>query len=206
MSLQYLKLQIDGQHCFQKDRLLQSSCTWFRLISTSLSYMDLTSIPQHCWTSTECGPVAMPCSTVSDVQTSNQKRRAAALLGLPHYLREDPSNFFKVCEASDSEEEVAKGVDVGLLFMTSQADDGDMLTDILDVAVILEDKIVIHQLKTVPHAFAVLIGLLYSLNIDYPKGLKYTFEVMQKVLMDVGSAACSSKVLALKNKLLQSIV
>ncbi len=101
---------------------------------------------------------------------------------------------------------MARGVDVGLLFMTGQPDDGDMLADILDVAVILEDKIVIRQLKSVPNAFAILIGLLYSLNIDYPKVMKYSFEVIQKVVMDVGSATCSSKVLALKNKILQQMV
>ncbi|CAM4573167.1 unnamed protein product [Leuciscus chuanchicus] len=33
-----------------------------------------------------------------DVQTSNQKRRAAALLGLPYYLKEDPNSFIHVCE------------------------------------------------------------------------------------------------------------
>ena len=72
-----------------------------------------------------------------------------------------------------------------------------MLFDIIDVAVILEEKIVIHKLRDVPHAFAVLMGLLYNLNIDYPKGLKYTFEVMQKVFMGIGSATCSAKVLGL---------
>ena len=30
------------------------------------------------------------------------------------------------------------------------------------------------------------MGLLYALNIDYTKGLKYTFEIIQKDLMDIG--------------------
>ncbi|XDV26038.1 hypothetical protein PO909_029842 [Leuciscus waleckii] len=36
-----------------------------------------------------------------DVQTSNQKRRAAALLGLPYYLKEDPNSFIHVCEVHE---------------------------------------------------------------------------------------------------------
>lgn len=99
-----------------------------------------------------------------------------------------------------------KGVDVGLLFVTEEAGGEDMLSDIVNVAVILEEKIVIHELRDVPHAFAVLMGLLYSLNIDYPNGLKYTFELIQKVFMDIGSATCSPKVHGLRNKILQHIV
>ncbi|CAB1313390.1 unnamed protein product [Coregonus sp. 'balchen'] len=32
------------------------------------------------------------------VQNSNQNKRAAALLGLPHFMKEDPSNFIKFCQ------------------------------------------------------------------------------------------------------------
>ncbi len=108
--------------------------------------------------------------------------------------------------AADSEEEAVKGVDVGLLFITEKNGGEDMLADYVDVAVILEEKIVIHELRDIPHAFAVLMGLLYSLSIDYPKGLKYTFEVIQKVFMVIGSANCSAKVHGLWNKILQRIL
>ncbi|XP_059213846.1 sterile alpha motif domain-containing protein 3-like [Centropristis striata] len=36
-----------------------------------------------------------------DIETSNQKRRAAALLGLPYYLKEDPKGFICVCEVCE---------------------------------------------------------------------------------------------------------
>ena len=36
------------------------------------------------------------------IETSNQKRRAAALLGLPYYLKEeDPNKFIFVCEVCE---------------------------------------------------------------------------------------------------------
>lgn len=108
-------------------------------------------------------------------------------------------------QAADSEEETVKCVDIGLLFITEENSVEDMLRDYVDVAVILEEKIVIHELRDVPHAFAVLMGLLYSLNIDYPKGLKYTFKVTQKVFMDVGSANRSAEVHRLRNRILQCI-
>ncbi|KAJ8014671.1 hypothetical protein DPEC_G00018080 [Dallia pectoralis] len=116
-----------------------------------------------------------------DVETSNQKRRAVALLGLPYYLKEDPSKFIHICQSANSE-------DVGILIITGQEEsEHDPLSkDIVDVAVILEERIVLHKIADVAMAFAMLMGLLYSLNIDYPKGLKYTFELIQKVVMDVG--------------------
>lgn len=78
--------------------------------------------------------------------------------------------------------------------------------EIIDVAVILEEHIVLHELRNISNAFATLMGLLYCLNIDYPKGLKYTFELIQKVFMGIGSGSCSAKVHRLRNRLLQSKV
>lgn len=59
--------------------------------------------------------------------------------------------------------------------------------EMVDVAVVLEEQTVKHDLGDIANAFATLMGLLYCLYIDYPKRLKYTFEVMQKVFMVTGS-------------------
>lgn len=56
-----------------------------------------------------------------------------------------------------------------------------MAKEVVDVAVALEQHINLHSLRDVPNAFAKLFGRLYCLNIDYPKRLKYTFELIQKV-------------------------
>ncbi|KAL0978903.1 hypothetical protein UPYG_G00177450 [Umbra pygmaea] len=138
-----------------------------------------------------------------DVETSNQKRRAVALLGLPYYLKEDPSKFINICQSANSEE-VAKRVDVGLLIITEEeeSEQDPLSKDIVDVGVILEEHIVLHNLADIAIAFAMLMGLLYSLNIDYPKGLKYTFEMIQKVVMDVGGGTCSARIHGLRNKML----
>ena len=58
--------------------------------------------------------------------------------------------------------------------------------EIIDTAVVLEEAVILSELKDIPRAIALLMGLLFSLNIDYPKVLRYTFEVIQNVLMSIG--------------------
>ncbi|KAI9536277.1 hypothetical protein NQZ68_034834 [Dissostichus eleginoides] len=143
----------------------------------------------------------------TNITNSNQNRRSAALLGLPYFMKEDPSNFIKFCEATDSEEAAAVNrVDVGVLIVTEEREPAALPKNIADVAVILEGRIVLRKLRDVPTGFAVLMGILYSLIIDYPKGLKYTFEVIQKVIMDIGGGTCSARAHGLRNKLLQRTI
>ena len=54
-----------------------------------------------------------------------------------------------------------------------------------DVAIVIEEKIVMRHLDDVPNAFVNLMGLLYMLNLDYLKDLKYTFEVIQRLFMGI---------------------
>lgn len=70
-----------------------------------------------------------------------------------------------------------------------------------NIALVLEEAVIIEDLPDLPSAFALLFGLLIVLNIEYPKELKYTFEVIEKILMDLGTQ-CSARVRSLKNKLL----
>ena len=98
-------------------------------------------------------------------------------------------------------------MNVGLLITTEQTSKMTAQSkNIVDVAVILEEHIILRELRDVPNGFAVLMGLLYCLNIDYPNELKYTFEVIQKVIMDIGGSTCSARVHGLRNKLLQCTV
>uniref|UniRef100_A0A672YC77 Uncharacterized protein n=1 Tax=Sphaeramia orbicularis TaxID=375764 RepID=A0A672YC77_9TELE len=72
-----------------------------------------------------------------------------------------------------------------------------------DVSVELEGAVVLCNLQSVSHACVMLYGLIYELNLSYPKSLKRTFEVYQKILMDLDSTKLSPKVQTLKLKLLQ---
>ena len=73
---------------------------------------------------------------------------------------------------------------------------------IVDYAIILEEIVVMHNISDLPNAFALFFGLLYALNFQYPKELKYTCEVIQKVFLGLGGD-CSARVQSFKNKLLQ---
>lgn len=66
-----------------------------------------------------------------------------------------------------------------------------------DIGVVLEGGEVLHNLQSVSHACVMLYGQIYALNWSNPKSLKRTFEVYQKILMDLDSTKLTPKVQAL---------
>ncbi|TKS65949.1 hypothetical protein D9C73_000009 [Collichthys lucidus] len=72
-----------------------------------------------------------------------------------------------------------------------------------DVGVIIEGVNVLQGLKNVANGCVLLLGLIYSLNLSYPKELKHTFEFLQKVVMELDGNRLSQKVQVLKNRLLE---
>ncbi|XP_056295664.1 uncharacterized protein LOC130209821 isoform X2 [Pseudoliparis swirei] len=69
-----------------------------------------------------------------------------------------------------------------------------------DVGIIIEGCTVLQDLRDVANGCAALFGLIYSLNLSYPKDLRYTFEFFQRVLMGLDGNKLSTKVQVLKNK------
>ena len=99
-------------------------------------------------------------------------------------------------------------MDIGLCIVAEEGgSELELLAkEIIDVAVVLEEHIILHDLRDVANAFATLMGLLYCLDTDYPKGLRYTFELIQKVFMGIGSDNCSAKVHGIRNEMLKGRV
>lgn len=58
------------------------------------------------------------------------------------------------------------------------------------------------ELRNVPSAVVMLLAPVYSLNLSYPPELKYTFEALQKIIMELDGNKLSAKVQALKTLLL----
>ena len=76
--------------------------------------------------------------------------------------------------------------------------------DLDDVGIIIEGVEVLHNLGNIVNAVAILFGLMYSL--DYPTNLKYTFEVLQKLIMELDGKQLSRKAQVLTNKLFEGNV
>lgn len=70
-----------------------------------------------------------------------------------------------------------------------------------DIAILLEVYVVFQNLENIALATAVLFGLTYTLNLNYPPSLKYTFKVLQKLVMELEERTLSKKVKVLKNTL-----
>ncbi|KAL1270834.1 hypothetical protein QQF64_029850, partial [Cirrhinus molitorella] len=110
-------------------------------------------------------------------------RRTAVLEGLPLFLREKPTKLFKKCKET---EDGTKGVSVGILYVTE--DDTRAASPVIqNIAVVLEEVVVLEDIPDTSSAVAYLFGLLYALNFSYPKELRYTFDTIQKVFMELGT-------------------
>uniref|UniRef100_A0A3B1JI85 Uncharacterized protein n=1 Tax=Astyanax mexicanus TaxID=7994 RepID=A0A3B1JI85_ASTMX len=78
--------------------------------------------------------------------------------------------------------------------------------DLEDVGIVIEGVEVLRTLGNIANAVAILFGLMYSLDLSYPTNLKYTFEVLQKVVMELDDKQLSRKAQVLKNKLFEGKV
>ena len=68
----------------------------------------------------------------------------------------------------------------------------------VNVAVILEEEVVMDNLGDFTNALMILFGLLFALNMEYPKDLKDTFEAVQKILLNL-EKECIARIQSLKN-------
>lgn len=74
--------------------------------------------------------------------------------------------------------------------------------DPVDVSILLEGREMFPGCGSTAKACTLLMGLIYALNLAYPPTLRYTFEVFQKIFLDLDGVKMSPKVQSLKLKLL----
>lgn len=63
--------------------------------------------------------------------------------------------------------------------------------------IIVEGSKILERID-VARSRALMMGVIYALNLTYPKQLKFTFEVFQKLCLELDGQKASSKVMNLK--------
>ncbi|KAG5281882.1 hypothetical protein AALO_G00049850 [Alosa alosa] len=116
-------------------------------------------------------------------------RRSAVLHGLPLYLRE-PSAFQRLLRIlTEALGPHTKAMNMGILEVIDSSTNSGPYPTVVNVAVVLEEEVVMDNLGDFPNALMMLFGLLYALNMEYPKDLRYTFEAVQTILLNLGKSA-----------------
>ncbi|GAA6090013.1 uncharacterized protein LOC113546702 isoform X2 [Tachysurus ichikawai] len=138
-----------------------------------------------------------------DQQTSNivNHRKQAVLEGLPLFLCEDPSALFRKCLDTSPADRQTRGIKMGILALIEDDVAPSALPIFSKFAVVLEEAVVLKDISDLPSAVSYLFGLVFALDFEYPKELKYTFEMIEKVLLEMGTH-CSARVQSFKTKLL----
>ncbi|XP_062396129.1 uncharacterized protein LOC134086948 [Sardina pilchardus] len=130
-------------------------------------------------------------------------RKRVALEGLPLVLKEESGCLFRKCLDTDAEDDIyTRDVKIGIL--TVLEDDvaaKKSLPTVINIAIVLEETVVLEDIQDLPSAVAYLFGLMYATNMEYPKDLCYTFEVIQRVFLELDAQTCSSRTLSLRRKL-----
>ncbi|XP_076734908.1 uncharacterized protein LOC143414440 [Maylandia zebra] len=121
-----------------------------------------------------------------------EKRREIAIRCLIVYLGEKEEDLFK--QYSDEEE---LNADLAMQIMKIAIIGHGPATIIVEGSKILERI-------DVARSCALMMGVIYALNLTYPKQLKFTFEVFQKLCLELDGQKASSKVMNLKFGIFQS--
>lgn len=75
--------------------------------------------------------------------------------------------------------------------------------DPAEVAIVIEGDQVLTGCGNRTKACVLLMGLIYALNLEYPKILKNTLEVFQKLFLELDGTTLLKKVHSLKSKLME---
>ncbi|XP_013886534.1 uncharacterized protein LOC106534417 [Austrofundulus limnaeus] len=142
--------------------------------------------------------IMVPITQIENDTT--EVRRECILKGLCVYLNEDPEKLVKEYLDVDEGAEMAIAETVFGIFVI-RAEGAEADDDPSDVGIVLEGVQVMNDLGNVSFAVSMLLGLVYALNLSYPQELRYTFEVLQKIFLDLDGNKLSNKAQVLKTLL-----
>ncbi|KAI2644372.1 Sulfate adenylyltransferase subunit 2 [Labeo rohita] len=122
-----------------------------------------------------------------------EKKRECLLRALCVYLNEDPSSLFH--EYLDSDGSAAQRDLEQIVFgiYSINAEGGDATNIPVDVGIVIEGVEVLQDLGDIASACALLMGVIYAMNLSYPQELKTFFEVLQKIFFQLDATRLSTK-------------
>ncbi|KAK3548361.1 hypothetical protein QTP70_011292 [Hemibagrus guttatus] len=94
---------------------------------------------------------------------------------------------------STPDDRQTRGMKVGVLIVIEDDDPPYHFAQCHKLCRLLEEVIVLQDAPDLKSAVAYLFGLLFALDFQYPKNLKYTFEVIEKVFVEMGTH-CSARI------------
>ncbi|XP_057690566.1 uncharacterized protein LOC130914969 isoform X2 [Corythoichthys intestinalis] len=132
--------------------------------------------------------------TVNDTQII-EKKRDAVVCCLIDYFGEKREDLFYDCK--ECEDFTDKTIQVIVMHSNMAVEDPS------DVSIVIEGNQVMEGCGSRTKACVLLMGLIYALNLEYPKRLKNTFETFQKIFLELDRDNLPKKVDSLKKKLMQ---
>ncbi|KAL3045387.1 hypothetical protein OYC64_013623 [Pagothenia borchgrevinki] len=135
-----------------------------------------------------------------DKNDAIETRRACVIKALIVYLNEDPESLIREYLDVETDQSVDQMV-LGIFAIKKEV--AEPTDSLADVGIVIEGVEVLNDLQNIANALAILFGLTYASDLSYPKNLRCTFEVLQKILMEMDVRHLSSKAQVLKNKLFE---
>ncbi|XP_019205816.1 uncharacterized protein LOC102076552 isoform X1 [Oreochromis niloticus] len=137
---------------------------------------------------------------MQEAESDVKVKREAVLRALCLYLGEEDGSLIREyldIEGDDIQRDLKKHT-MGI-YVINKEDGQNGHYD--DIGIFVEGEIVMDNIGSPAQACALMLGVIYALNLAYPKELRHYYEFIQKVLMGLDGEKLSPKVLGLKNKI-----
>ncbi|XP_036946293.1 uncharacterized protein LOC119014943 isoform X1 [Acanthopagrus latus] len=122
------------------------------------------------------------------VHSSVERTREVVLKCLIEYLGEQGGHLIKEFNDTENLEELEQLV---MAIIVTPKPGASTSNSPKNIGIVIEGVEVITGLGDIVRACSVLLGLTYALNLDYPRQLKYTFEVFQKLFLELDDSELS---------------
>ncbi|XP_051799556.1 uncharacterized protein LOC127532274 [Acanthochromis polyacanthus] len=127
-------------------------------------------------------------------------KRAAVLKALCVYLGEDDRHL--IYEYMDIDgNDIQRDMQVAAMGIYVIKKEGGESGQYDDIGIFVDGVIILDNIGSAAQACAVMLGVIYALNLAYPKELRRYYEFIQKVLMGLDGDKLSPKVHGLQNKI-----